>query len=236
MDIQDSRITRRRAFDQANESHERWLISYADLVTLLLALFVTLFAATDQKRATTVASAVASQFGLSKQVTPSKVADPATAKQASASDSVSEAQTAIERVFAANGALHDRSTIRVTERGIVISLTEAGFFAPADEKIRGDALPLLDTLAQALKQSDAAVRVEGHTDSTPISTPRFHSNWELSAARAVTVLQCLADRGVLTNRLSVAGYAAEQPVADNSTAAGRALNRRVDLVILKSNQ
>jgi chemotaxis protein MotB len=235
MATQESRITRRRAFEQSNESHERWLISYADLVTLLLALFVTLFAASDHKRATAVASAVAAQFSTTTQVNTSTAAETATAKRSDA-DSVSPTQTAIERVFAANGELHDRSTIRVTERGIVVSLSEAGFFAPADEKIRADALPLLDTLAQALKQSDTAVRVEGHTDSTPISTPRFHSNWELSAARAVTVLQCLADRGVATRRLSVAGYAAEQPIADNSTPTGRALNRRVDLVILRSNQ
>jgi chemotaxis protein MotB len=80
------------------------------------------------------------------------------------------------------------------------------------------------------------VRVEGHTDSQPISTSRFPSNWELSAARATTVLRHFVKRSIPASRMSVAGYAGERPIADNTTLDGRALNRRVDIVVLRSEK
>jgi chemotaxis protein MotB len=213
------------------ESRDRWLISYADLVTLLLALFIVLFASADRQRATNIASAMAVQFHEN-----GATVWPGGAGVLPASNSLAAARAAIARAFAANEELRHRATVKVTERGLVISLTEAGFFAPAEADIRPDALPLLDTLAEALRESDSPVRVEGHTDSLPIATARYPSNWELSAARATTVLTRLVARNIPTTRLSVAGYADARPVADNSTYEGRALNRRVDLVVLRSNE
>src|SRR5581483_8218047 len=99
-----------------------------------------------------------------------------------------------------------------------------------------DAHALIDTLADTLKGTQTLIRVEGHTDSVPIATARYPSNWELSSARASAVLAQLTRRGIAPARLSVAGYASEQPIADNSTPEGRALNRRVDLVILETNR
>jgi len=216
---------------EPGESRERWLISYADLVTLLLALFIVLFASADHKRASTIASALAAQFN-------GKGDAPTTASTGvmPGADSLVAVRTAIERTFATNKALRDRAAIRITERGLVVSLTEAGFFAPADADMRGDALPLLAALAEPLRQSDAQLRVEGHTDSLPISTARYPSNWELSAARATTVLTHLEKGGIPASRLSVAGYADGRPIADNATAEGRAQNRRVDLVVLRGNE
>jgi chemotaxis protein MotB len=103
--------------------------------------------------------------------------------------------------------------------------------------VREDAGELLDALADTLRESAqkaAQIRVEGHTDSTPIATARYPSNWELSSARASAVLTRLMSRGVPSSRLALAGYAGERPVADNATAEGRALNRRVDLVVLEA--
>jgi len=217
---------------EPTDSRDRWLISYADLVTLLLALFIVLFASADHKRATNIASAMAAQFNQSGD----PIVSPASTGVMPAADSLVAVRTAIERTFATNKALRDRAAIRITERGLVVSLTEAGFFAPADADIRGDAPPLLDALADALRESDAPLRVEGHTDSLPISTARYPSNWELSAARATTVLTYLAGHGIPAARLSVAGYAAGRPIANNATAEGRAQNRRVDLVVLRSNE
>jgi chemotaxis protein MotB len=131
--------------------------------------------------------------------------------------------------------LRARARLHRTERGLVVSLAEAGFFAPGDARLREDALELVDALADALAAERTLLRVEGHTDSVPIATARFPSNWELSSARASMVLSRLVARGVAPSRLSVAGYAGERPIADNSTPEGRALNRRVDLVILQAN-
>jgi chemotaxis protein MotB len=227
------RSSRRRAEQQeSSASHDRWLISYADLMTLLLALFIVLYAASDHQRATKIATAMAAQFNDRKAATvPS-----ATIGIQPASEPLVVARTALDKAFAANRTLRDRARINMTERGLIVSLTEAGFFAPADATVRGDALPLIDALSDALRQSNVPLRVEGHTDSLPISTARYPSNWELSAARASVVLARLVDRGIPPSRLSVAGFAGERPVADNSTPEGRALNRRVDLVILKPSE
>ena len=211
----------------SGEQRERWLVSYADLLTLLFALFVVLYAAADQDRARAVANAIARQIdgGAPPEATGGRGVLPG-------SNAVVEARAAIDRAFDANAALRARARVSQTERGLVVSLAEAGFFAPGEATVREDALSLVDTLADELRQVSAPVRVEGHTDSIPISTSRYPSNWELSAARASAVLARLAARGLPPARLSVAGYAGERPVADNAMADGRALNRRVDLVIL----
>lgn len=226
-----ARRRRNKLRAEPTEARDRWLISYADLVTLLLALFIVLFASADHKRAVNIASAMAAQFNQGGESS-----SPASTGVMPGADSLVAVRTAIERTFATNKALRDRAAIRITERGLVVSLTEAGFFAPADADMRGDALPLLAALAEALRGSDAPLRVEGHTDSLPISTARFPSNWDLSAARATTVLTYLVGHGIPAARLSVAGYADGRPIADNGTPEGRAQNRRVDLVVLRSNE
>ena len=226
-----SRRERKRVLGEPVESRDRWLLSYADLVTLLLAIFIVMYAAADHERATKIASAIAAQFSEGGATNA-----PAAAGVLPGADSLVASRAAIDRAFAMNSSLRNRARVKVTERGVVISLTEAGFFAPADASIREDAAPLLDALAAALRESATQVRIEGHTDSTPIATARYPSNWELSAARAATVLSHLVDLGVPASRLSVAGFAGERPVGDNATPEGRALNRRVDLVVLRSNE
>jgi chemotaxis protein MotB len=198
-------------------------------MTLLLALFIVLYAAADHARASKIVSAIAAQFseGGATNATAASGVLPGV-------DSLVATRAAIDRAFAMNSSLRNRARVKVTEHGVVVSLTEAGFFAPADASIREDALTVLDALAEALRESKAQVRVEGHTDSLPISTARYPSNWELSAARAASVLSHLVEVGVPASQLSVAGFAGERPVGDNNTAEGRALNRRVDLVVLQN--
>ncbi len=219
-----------RAESHEGESRDRWLISYADLVTLLFALFVVLYAAANHDRARAVMQGLAVQFG-DAPVTPAR--EVAGRGVLPGGDALDAERAMIERAFAASETLRARARATMTERGLVVSLAEAGFFAPGEAALREDARTPVDTLADALGASGAQVRVEGHTDSTPISTARYPSNWELSAARASAVLARLSARGLPTSRLSVAGYAGERPFADNSTPEGRALNRRVDLVILR---
>lgn len=232
---EQSRRNRRSgdAHEEGSATRDRWLLSYADLVTLLFALFVVLYAASNQDRARAVASAIASQLGDTPTV--SKTTDNGKGILPGA-DSLETAQTRVEHALANNQALGARARVTKTERGVVVSLAEAGFFPAGDATIRDDAMSLVDSLADSLKDSNLPLRVEGHTDTTPISTARFPSNWELSAARSSAVLALLVKRGLSPARLSVAGYAGERPVADNSTPEGRALNRRVDLVILRAQE
>ncbi|MGH9902381.1 MAG: OmpA/MotB family protein [Pyrinomonadaceae bacterium] len=223
---------RRRAGDGGHEHRDRWLVPYADLVTLLFALFVLLYAGADRDRARAVAAAMAAQFGEIKRATPQSPGGRGVLPE---HDSLDGARREVARVFASNKTLSARARVSETERGIVISLAEAGFFAPAEAGVRADALALIDELAGALQREPGApVRVEGHTDSSPIATAVYPSNWELSAARASAVLARLAARGVNPSRLSVAGYGGERPIADNATPEGRALNRRVDVVVLRA--
>ncbi|MFN7944166.1 MAG: OmpA family protein [Blastocatellia bacterium] len=226
-----SRRRRGESAEGASEHRDRWLISYADLVTLLFALFVVLYAAADKDRARSVAEAINRQTGSPVQPEGGLGVLPG-------GNSLAATQAAIDRVLANNPMLRSRTRVTKTGNGLVISLAEAGFFAPGEATVRDDARSMVDQLADAIREADTAsgetrpLRVEGHTDSTPIATSRYPSNWELSSARASSVLAQLIGRGIQPARLSLAGYAGERPVADNSTIEGRALNRRVDLVIL----
>jgi chemotaxis protein MotB len=210
--------TRRHAAQRRSESaepHDRWLISYADLVTLLFTLFVVLYAAADHDRASKVAEAVAAVVSNQGAVSGNGILP--------GSKTVSDAQAAMERAFAANQTLRARARIfnhGGTKDGFTVSLAEAGFFAPGEAAIREDARVLVEMIA----------------DSTPIATARYPSNWELSSARASVVLAQFVARGLPPARLSLAGYAGERPIAENATPEGRALNRRVDLVILHGPQ
>ncbi len=206
------------------EPHERWMISYADLVTLLFTLFVVLYAAADHERAGQVAQAVSAAVSNHPVLDGSGVLP--------GSHAVDETRAVMERAFAVNPTLRARARIVGTKDGFTVSLAEAGFFAPGEATVRDDARSLVEVIADALRDSPAQLRIEGHTDSTPIATSRYPSNWELSSARASVVLAQFIARGLPPARLSLAGYAGERPVAANVTPEGRALNRRVDLVIL----
>lgn len=228
------RATRRRGRRARGHAEpvqrDRWLISYADLVTLLFALFVVLFAAADHERAKEVARVFNHEIGVAEAH-----AGTPTPGLLPAGNGVLEAKAALDRTMAANEQMRQRVSVTADERGLVVSLAEAGFFAPGSADVQAEASVLLDAIAGALADSSAPIRIEGHTDSIPISTPRFPSNWELSAARASNIASRLMARGVPSSRVSIVGYGGERPVADNATADGRARNRRVDIVVLNAS-
>lgn len=203
-----------------SRNRDRWLISYADLLTLLLALFIVMYAASDKERARQIVA------GLSNGTTFGTGVLPGT-------DTPEKDERAkFEQKLLENPILIQRTKMRQSKAGLVVSLSEAGFFAPGEAVINSEALAVINTLADSLKGSTAQIRIEGHTDSTPISNARYPSNWELSTARASSVLVRLMERGIEPERLSAAGYGGFQPVADNQTLEGRAQNRRVDVVII----
>lgn len=205
------------------EPSDRWLISYADLVTLLLALFIVMYAASDRERARQIAASVNGKT-------------PETSASGNgilpAADSLAAERAKIEIVLQQNPGFNQKTKLRQTTRGLTVSLAEAGLFESGEAAVNTEAAAVLTALAGSLADSNALIRVEGHTDAAPISTARFPSNWELSTARASAVLAKFIERGIKPERLSAAGYSGFQPVADNATIEGRAQNRRVDVVIV----
>jgi chemotaxis protein MotB len=209
-------------------SHERWLVSYADFITLLFAFFVVLFATgqSDKRKKAELAESIHSAFsqmGLFESH----------AKAESMDVRPESLPTMRQRLMDVARPELDSGVIAIHDspNGLVISLQEAGFFDSGSAAVRPVALPVLNRIAAILP--DVPLRIEGHTDDEPIHTPQFASNWELSSSRASSIARLLLYHdNVHAEEMSVAGYAEYHPVADNSTAEGRARNRRVDIVLL----
>ena len=237
-------------------THDRWLVSYADFITLLFAFFVVLFATAkaDQKKQMQMAQAIDAAFkslGIFPDATrkPARNLNPAGGAEAAAmpmnivmgedvlspakvKDDLENLRRDLEQRLSNQVAQHTVS-IQMGRDGLVISLREAGFFDSGSAIPRPETLPTLRQIAASLSRTPYDLRVEGHTDNVPIHTASFDSNWELSSARATHIARLFLDgRAIPADRLSAAGYAEFRPVASNATPEGRATNRRVDLVVL----
>ena len=213
------------------ENHERWLVSYADFITLLFAFFVVMYSSS------TVNQEKLQQFAHSFQYT---LANPA-GLRAGGSSPAAQGQPATPLAVMADQLEADllpeidsgQIEIRLEERGIVLSLRESGFFPAGGAALQAESRPVLARIAAALGRIPGDIRLEGHTDETPIRTARFPSNWHLSTARALAVLKMLShDFGIPPGRLGAVGYADKRPLAPNDSPQNRAINRRVDIVIL----
>lgn len=231
-------------------SRERWLVSYADFITLLFAFFVVLFATgqSDKRKKVQLAVSIQSAFdqmGIfqahSKLPPMTRIsstggfaaAAPLTVSMAPTQEAMIVRQH-IEQLARPE---IDRGVIAIHDSasGLVISLQEVGFFESGAAGIRPSAVQVLDRIAAILPESP--LRIEGHTDNVPIHTAQFASNWELSSSRASSIARLLlVHPNVHAEQMSVAGYAEFHPAASNATAEGRARNRRVDLVLLKANK
>lgn len=208
-----------RAAPPIRASGDRWLFGYADVVTLLFACFASLYAAE-------VAQGARSRTppGIPLPIEAPVPAHPASDLPALPPDYLSAVVTATARAGV---------DVMATERGIVISLPEAGSFAPGRADLTAEVRVALGPLAELLRSMPHAVRVEGHTDDVPIKTAVYASNWELSTARATRVVEWLIEEGgVAATRLSAAGYGEYRPVVPNDGLLSRARNRRVDIVVL----
>ena len=242
-------------------NHERWLVSYADFITLLFAFFVVLFASgqsSDKKKQSQLAQAIEAAFNSngifdahaktppistdpssSSAATPMPLALPVhTAdlggpiEQTKAERAVqSKIQEVIKKEVAQKLTVDGAISVHIASEGVVISLREGGFFPSGSAEVRPEAIAVLNTIAAAIPPQ--AIRVEGHTDNVPIHTAQFATNWELSTARAASITrQLIAQHAAAPQDISAAGYAEFRPAADNSTEEGRAKNRRVDIVLL----
>jgi|SRR5689334_1250006 chemotaxis protein MotB len=186
---------------------ERWLISYTDIVTILLILFV----------------AVAAQ-GMKARVTPPPPPPPPALKP-------DPPKPALARI---GERLHQRGVdLRLEAKGLVISLPQVILFASGDDRVNDEAMPLLGDIADELRTIPNKIALVGHADSVPIHNTRFHNNWELSSARSLSLLTLLNTKfEIPESRLSIQSYGSNSPRESNETADGRAENRRVELLIL----
>jgi chemotaxis protein MotB len=243
-----------------HENHERWLVSYADFITLMFAFFVVMFATAqqDKTKAHQVAESVREALrhgqlsstleGIINQrrVVPEGKGDsrrnPATsppqatpdntplASQADLHKAAETLNRSLEKELKTGELL-----VQVDRRGLVISLREAGFFASGDDRVNASSFPIIEKIAAVIGPLHNPLRLEGHTDSVPIHNARFQSNWELSTARGIAMLETLRERyHVPSERMSVAGFAENAPADTNETAEGRMHNRRVDVVVLSA--
>jgi chemotaxis protein MotB len=254
----------RRPKAHAHANHERWLVSYADFITLLFAFFVVLYASaqTDNKRIAQVSAAIQGGFqqlaaftggangstvllpanqttSQTKAPQPSSVVDLAhgVGSGGGYSPDVSLLKRQLEEALGEEIQKHEVE-MRVTPEGLVVSLREVGFFNSGDATLLVDGQNTLARIAGVLNEKGFHIRVEGHTDNKPIHTKLFKSNWELSTARATEVVSLLIEKhGFDPSLVSAAGYSQYRPIASNATEEGRRSNRRVDLVVVaRSNR
>jgi chemotaxis protein MotB len=247
---------RRKKKAPEHENHERWLISYADFITLLFAFFVVMFASsqTDKHKAQEMSEAV--KAALDGQNVRAKVTailggtidntgqgsaqmhGPGGTQQSSEARKDEKMAELLPSLKVLSDELKkeiDEGKIEISmqPRGMVVSFTQAALFPSGQDAISPDAYGALEKVAAAIDKIPNPVRLEGHTDSVPINTPRFHSNWELSSARSIALLELFRDKfNVPRERMSIAAYADNAPLASNDTEEGRARNRRVDIVVL----
>jgi chemotaxis protein MotB len=221
-------------------NHDRWLISYADFLTLLLALFVVLFASSqlDKKKAQQVSYAVTEALGTGaarEQGGGGGKPLPAAVTAPEPKVAIPELTPALEHLqqALAEEIRTGKIEVHLDIRGLVISLRQAAFFPSGGDEIASSGLDSIENIARTIHDLPNPVELEGHTDSAPIHTRRFNSNWDLSAARSIAMLHLFEDKyGIPGTRFAVAGYADAKPVDSNDSAEGRAHNRRVDIVIL----
>jgi chemotaxis protein MotB len=244
----------RRRKPEEHPNHERWLVSYADFITLLFAFFVVMFATAqgDHGQAARVSESVrkALEEGQVKAMvaailggarddkgkSSAMMKGPAGA-QFTVQDKPQMADLAgsLESLRSALKLEIEKGQIRISmePRGLVVSLRESGFFASGDDEVYPGTYSSVEKIARAIAALPSQVRLEGHTDAVPIHNSRFRSNWDLSAARSIAMLELLVSRfNIPPQRLAVAGYADTVPAESNDTEMGRAHNRRVDIVIL----
>lgn len=215
------------------DNPDRWLLTYSDLITLLLGLFVILYAMSkiDAGRYSEVVTALNGVFGAPQGIltgNPSLLTNPSNALQ-------SDKQRVAQEIRSALGLDQRNLPVSITEneRGITVHIMEELLFASGSADLKQASLVMLDTLAAVLRTLPNDLRVEGHTDDVPINTAQFPSNWHLSVARALNVAYYLIQRhNLVQERVSVVGYSEFQPLAPNDSPANRAKNRRVDIVIV----
>ena len=242
----------RRKREEEHENHERWLVSYADFITLMFAFFVVMYAISQVNEgkyrvlSDTLASAFravpGSSVGSMVAVNPNaprpvavpiRTASPNAKVDQKLLRNKERLRDMAKELAKALAPLVREGQVRISEGalGITIDINANVLFAPGDARLGLEAVRALVAVAEILAPTEFPIIIEGHTDNTPISTPQFPSNWELSGVRASSVVRLFVDAGVDPRRLTATGYAEQRPIADNATPEGKSRNRRVAIMI-----
>ncbi|MGY4532517.1 chemotaxis protein MotB [Pseudomonas sp. TE3786] len=241
-------MARRRHHDE-HENHERWLVSYADFITLLFAFFVVMYSISsiNEGKYKILSDSLVGAFnqpdraikpipvGEERPLTtePERPLDQDTPAGEDPSKALQEISEAVKSAF---GDLikSDQLTVRGNELWIEIELNSSLLFPSGDAIPNDMAFTIIEKVAKILAPYENPIHVEGFTDNLPIKTAQFPTNWELSTARAASIVRMMAMDGVNAGRLAAVGYGEFQPIANNATAEGRARNRRVVLVVSRN--
>jgi len=258
---------RRKYLDQRqSDNHERWLVSYADFITLLFAFFVVMYAlsSVNEGKYRVLSESLIGAFGSKGMQRPAPPVQPLqlplqrplpprqaplrqlplelpprpVIKRADPQGAQREQMRSIAQdILKVLESLVRDGQVKVTQsnRGISLEINASVLFASGQAQLRAESGRTLQQVARVLTATRHSIEVEGYTDDEPISTSQFPSNWELSAARASSVVRLFVENGVAGERLSAVGYGPNRPVTSNDTAAGRARNRRVTVMILAEN-
>lgn len=244
----------RRRQPEEPVNHERWLVSYADFITLLFAFFVVMYSisSVNEGKYKVISEALIGVFANADRalqpipvgderpmtVTPAKplVKDSEQIDAGIAQAANDPLKSIADDISAAFGDLisSNQMTVRGNELWVEIELNSSLLFGSGDAMPSDIAFNIIDKVAAILKPFDNPIHVEGFTDDRPIRTAQYPTNWELSSARSASIVRMLAMQGVNPGRLASVGYGEFQPVANNATAEGRARNRRVVLVVSRN--
>lgn len=238
-------MRRRRLQDNDEHMDESWLIPYADLLTLLLALFIVLFASSSinseklQQIMVSMNSALSGKgsslilkenAGTAAVKPIEKTADEE--KKQEENDKLHSLMENIQSYIEARG-LEKVITVQDEPKGIKLSLKDVILFESGSAELKGNSPAILGDLLDLIKGVQNPISIEGHTDNVPITGGRFRSNWELSSARALSVLYFFEQNGISSDKLQFAGFGEQKPLYQNDTVEHRQANRRVDIMILK---
>ncbi|WP_239330393.1 OmpA/MotB family protein [Stutzerimonas stutzeri] len=232
---QGSRFSRWHIDPQRDEEQEAWLITYLDMLTLLLVMLVIMLSMAgkadgegDSRAAIATPTAMATPEPLAIEAQPTSAPIPAIAPLPEPEPAIADAQSGDTAEALALG---EDIEVIVNDGSISFRISSEILFGSAQAELENTGLDVIDRLIPTLAASPHRIIVEGHTDNLPIQTERFPSNWELSASRASSVVRYLQLAGIEATRLSATGYADTRPIADNGSEPGRASNRRVELVM-----
>lgn len=251
IEIRQNNMARKKYQDEP-ENHDRWLISYADFITLLFALFVVLYAVSsvNEGKYRVLSNALGNAFGRVSVLPgvvveppaalpiPGRIANPNTRRNEALRREREQMTSMARDILKVLAPLIREGKVRVaqTSLGVSVEINASVLFSPGDAKLTDESGQALKAVATVLKDDTHAIQVEGHTDNVPISNFVFPSNWELSAVRASSVVRLFIENGIAETRLTAVGYGPTRPIVENESVEGRSKNRRVTVTILSAMQ